>query len=124
VALKIESRPIRTVLRWQLYSTIAAALVAWLWQGFSGAASAALGGSINLAAGTVFGWFAARARGAGAGEVLVALFRAEAGKVLVIVALLWLVLATYKQVALAAFFITFFWTALLFSAAILVRDRA
>lgn len=123
MALTIESKPIRTVLRWQLYATIGAALVAALCQGWRGALAAALGGGINLAAGAVFGCFASRAAPTGVAETLAALFRAEASKVVVIVALLWLVLAVYKQVALAAFFGTFFLTAVLFSAAIFVRDR-
>lgn len=122
MALRVGSKPIRTMLRWQIYATAAAAVLAGWWQGSAGAISAGLGGLINVAAGTVFGWFASRA-GAGAGETLVALFRAEASKILVIVALLWLVLAVYKQVALAAFFGTFILTALLFSAAFFVRDR-
>jgi ATP synthase protein I len=122
VALSLESKPIRTVLRWQLYATAAAALVAGWWQGIPGAISAVLGGLVNMAAGWVFGWFASRAK-AGTGETLVALLRAEASKILVIVVLLWLVLAVYRQVALAAFFGTFIVTALLFSAAFFVRDR-
>lgn len=52
-----------------------------------------------------------------------ALFRAEAGKVALIVVQLWLVLAYYKQVVMAAFFATFFLTLILFSMAILVRNR-
>jgi ATP synthase protein I len=119
----LESKPIRTVLRWQLYATIAAALIAGLWQGLPGAISAALGGTINLTAGAVFGCFASRAGKRSVGVTLVALFRAEASKVALIVILLWLVLSVYKQVALAAFFGTFFVTALLFSAAMFVRDR-
>lgn len=122
MALRLESKPIRTVLRWQLYATAAAALAAGWWQGAPGAISAALGGLINMAAGTVFGWFASRTH-ANTGEALVALLRAEASKILVIVVLLWLVLAVYKQVALAAFIGTFILTALLFSAAFFVRDR-
>lgn len=54
---------------------------------------------------------------------MVALFRAEAGKVGLIVIQLWLVLAYYKQVVMAAFFGTFFLTVILFSMAIFVRNR-
>lgn len=122
MALRLGSKPVRSVLRWQLYATAAAALAAAWWQGAPGAISAVLGGLINLSAGVVFFWFASRAK-AGAGDTLVALLRAEASKILVIVGLLWLVLAVYEQVALAAFFGTFIVTALLFSAAFLVRDR-
>jgi len=119
----LESKPIRTVLRWQLYATIAAALVAGWLQGLPGAVSAALGGAINVAAGAVLGWFASRAGKRSAGETLVALLRAEASKVALVIILLWSVLSVYKQVVVAAFFGTFFLTALLFCAAILARDR-
>jgi len=122
VALSLESKPIRTVLCWQFYATAAAALMAGSWQGIPGAISAVLGGLINMAAGVVFGWFASRAK-AGTGETLVALLRAETSKILVIVILLWLVLAVYREVAVVAFFGTFIVTALLFSAAFFVRDR-
>lgn len=122
VALRLESKPIRTVLRWQLYATATAVLAAGWLQGSSGAISAALGGLINVAAGTVFGCLEPPAK-ASIGKTLSALARAEASKILVIAVLLWLVLTVYNQVALAAFIGTFILTALLFSAAFFVRDR-
>lgn len=123
VALLVEGRPIRTVLRWLVYATVVSALVAGFWQGYHGAVSALLGGFINLTAGAVFGWVATRDTNRTAGETLRALFRAEASKVLLIVAQLWLVLANYKQVVPAAFFGTFFLTVILFSMAFFVRER-
>ena len=91
--------------------------------GLHGAMSALFGGLINVTAGAVFGWVAARSRKRSPGEVLLALFRAEASKVALIVVQLWLVLAHYKQVVMSAFFGTFFLTVIIFSMAILVRNR-
>lgn len=118
-----EGKPIRTVLRWQLYATAASMSIAGLWMGPHGAASALLGGLVNMTAGAVFGWVATRSSKRSPGEVLLALLRAEAGKVGLIVIQLWLVLAYYKQVVMAAFFGTFFLTVILFSMAIFVRNR-
>lgn len=113
----------RTVLQWQAYATAGAVLLGGLWQGYHGAISALLGGVINIAAGAVFGWIATRSSRRTAGDALRALLRAEAGKVLLIVVQLWLVLAIYRQVALAAFFATFFLTLVLSSMAFFVRER-
>lgn len=123
MAFLIVGKPVRTVLRWVIYATVASAVIAGLWQGYHGAVSAFLGGFINFAAGAVFGWVAARSSGRTAGDTLRALFRAEASKVALIVIQLWLVLANYKQVVLAAFFGTFILTVVLFSMAFFVRER-
>ena len=54
---------------------------------------------------------------------MVELFRAEAAKVALIVAQLWVVLVSYKQIVPAAFFGTFVLTVIFFSMAFFVRDR-
>jgi F0F1-type ATP synthase assembly protein I len=118
VALAIEGKPIRTVLRWQLYATAAAMSLAGFWLGFHGALSALAGGLINVAAGV-----ATHSRKRTAGEVLRALYRAEASKVGLIVVLLWLTLRNYEQVVHGVFFSTFILTIIFSSMAIIVRDR-
>jgi len=123
VPLLIEGKPLRTVLRWQVYATAASMLIAGFWLGRHGALSAVLGGLINVMAGAVFGWVATHSRKRTAGEALIALMRAEAGKVALIVAQLWLVLVYYKQLVLAPFFATFIMTVICFSMAFFVRDR-
>jgi len=50
------------------------------------------------------------------------MFRAEASKILVILGEFWLVLATYKEVVLAAFFLAFVVTVLLNRMALLDRN--
>ena len=121
--LSIEGKPIRIVLRWQLLATVASMLIAGGWMGVHGAISAFLGGFINVTAGAVFGWFAAHSRRRTAGEALLGLIRAEAAKVILIVAQLWLVLANYDALVPGPFFGTFVLTVIFFSMAIFVRPR-
>jgi ATP synthase protein I len=97
--------------------------IAALVMGFHGASSALLGGLVNVVAGAVFGWVATRSIRKTTGEALLAVFRAEALKVALIVVQLWLVLAYYEQIVLTAFFGTFVLTVILFSMAIFVRNR-
>jgi len=121
-ALKIESKPLRTVLRWQLYTAAAMALVAGILSGTHGAFSAALGGFVSWAAGLVFALMVSGSRIRSAGETLRILFRAEASKVMMMIFLLWLVLTTYKDVVPVAFFAGFVATVLVSQAALLVRE--
>jgi ATP synthase protein I len=55
---------------------------------------------------------------------LVAMFRAEAVKILLIVTQLWLMLSIYREVVPAAFFTAFVITVIVFSMAFFVRDSA
>ena len=114
---------LRTVLRWMACATLVATLIAWVGDGHHGAASALLGGLVNILAGALFAWVATRGNTRTAGEVLRTVIRAEVGKVALIVCLLAAVLAIYRQVVPVAFFGTFFLTLVLFTTAILVRDR-
>ena len=115
-------RPIRIVLRWQLIvRAVLAALGMILW-GQDGAVSAALGGSINVAAGWVYGWRVSQGEAKTAGEALRAMLRAEALKVLLILVGLWVVLQNYRDIVHVAFFASFVITIGVFAAAIAVRD--
>ena len=122
----LKTKPIRTVLRWQVIATAAVAAVAGIMAGAHGAFSAVLGGFVNVAAGVVYGWLLGLGLGTkavpDAGSSLVAMFRAEAGKILVIVGGLWLVLSTYQDMVPAAFFTAFVITVIVFSMAFFVRD--
>ena len=118
-----EGKPVRTVLRWQLYATAASMSIAALISGFHGALSALLGGLVNIVAGAVFGWVATRSARKTAGEAMLAVLRAEALKVALIVLQLWLVLTYYDEIVSGAFFGTFVLTVILFSMAIFVRNR-
>ena len=118
----LSTKPIRRVLRWQAIVTAGAAAVAWLWGGGHAALSAVLGGVVNLTSVVVYAVVLGISNPASAGGTVAAVFRAEAGKILVIIAQLWLVLTTYQDVVPLAFFATFVVTVLLFRLAFLDRD--
>jgi ATP synthase protein I len=103
-------------------ATLAIAVIAGLWAGVHGALSAVMGGVINLSAGVVYAFVLAVAPPKSAGATIAALFRAEAAKILVIVALLWLVLTTYHDAVLPALLSAFIVTVLLFRVALFIRD--
>lgn len=123
----LTTQPLRTVLRWQLVATAAIAAAAGLLAGGEAAISAALGGFVNLAGGLAYAGLLGLGRAArparDAGAALVAMFRAEAGKIVVIVGGLWLALATYRDMVPAAFFTAFVVTVIVFSMAFFVRDE-
>jgi len=77
------------VLVWQAAATVIIAAIAGAWVGFHGALSAVLGGVVNLSAGVVYAFVLAIAPGKTAGATMMALFRAEAAKILVIIGQLW-----------------------------------
>ena len=110
------------MLIWQAVATLIIAAIAGLWAGTHGALSAVLGGVINVAAGVVYAFVLVLAPGKTAGATVVAMFRAEAAKILVIIGQLWLVLATYREVVLPALLAAFVVTVLLFRVALFVRD--
>jgi ATP synthase protein I len=120
----LKTKPIRTVLRWQMIATVAAAAIAGAWVGWHGALSALLGGFVNVSAGVAYALILGLGvtRTTGAGMSLVAMFRAEGVKILLIIGQLWLVLSLYKDVVPAAFFSAFVLTVVIFSMAIAVRD--
>ena len=117
------SRPIRTVLRWQVVATVVLAVVAGYIVGAHGAVSAALGGAVSFCAGWASGTVAARGKAKSAGEILAGALQAEAVKIGLIVILLGIVLATYDNVVAMAFLGSFIATALIFSMALFVREH-
>ena len=106
----------------QAVATVAIAAISGLVPGVHGALSAALGGVINVSAGVVYAFLLAVAPPRSAGGTIAAMFRAEGAKILVIIALLWLVLSTYRDAVLPAFLAAFVVTVLLSSVALFVRD--
>lgn len=122
MVLAPKLRPFRIVLSWQLIVTAALTLVGALLWGRDGAASAALGGAINLVAGWVYAWRVSRKEPQSPGETLVVLFGAWGMKVCLIIAGLVLVLSLYKDIVPATFFLAFALTVGLFAAAIAVGE--
>lgn len=118
----LSTKPYVTVLKWQALATVAIALAAYAWAGGHGALSALLGGLVNITAGVVYAVIVFLGRSRTASGTMATVFRAEAGKILVILAQLWLLLTTYRDVVVAAFLAAFVVTVLLFRVALFVRD--
>ena len=121
--LRILSKSIRTVLRWQIVATTVLTAVAAVAVGLDGALSAALGGLISIGAGLVSAAVAALSKAESAGGVLLGALRAEGIKIGLMVILLWLVLATYRDVVALALVGSFALTALIFTMAFVVREH-
>lgn len=117
------SKPIRTVMAWQVMATMVAALITGWFAGMHGAISAALGGAISILAGLVSVWLAARSGTGSPGEALYGALRAEVIRIILMLSLLWLVLANYKNVVALGLIGTFIVSVLLFTMAIFVRVR-
>ncbi len=120
--LGVRSRPIRTTLRWQLIVGAALAVAGGFIWGIHGAASAALGGLVNVVAGWAYGWLVTRRTRQSAGEGLATMFKAEAAKIALIVAQLWLLITNSKDMVVASFLIAFVITVLVSATAIVVKD--
>ena len=113
----------RPVIGLQVLCTAAATLLsAWL-AGVHGAISAAVGGSIGIIAGLAFVALAGRSKPKSAGEALYGALRAEAVKLALMIVLLWVVLATYKNVVAIGLIGTFIATVLIFTMAVWVSDK-
>jgi len=121
------AKALRIALIGQMGMTILlAALSAWL-AGVHGAVSALLGGLVAMAGGLVFILLAppkkTQAPSADmAWDGLTRMLKAEGAKVAVIVVLLWLVLANYKDVVIIGFIGTFIVAVIIFSMAIFFRN--
>ena len=121
--LHVQSKTIRTVLRWQVLATAVAAMLAGWLAGMHGAISATLGGSIIIVAGLIFAVMASRSgKAKSAGEALYGALRVEAIKLVVMVFLLWLVFATYREVVAVGLIGTFAASVLIFAMAVFVRE--
>jgi len=112
----------RPVIGLQLLSTVFATLVAGWLAGIHGGISAAAGGLIGVVAGLAFVALVSGSKARSSGEVLLVAFRAEAAKLALIVVLLWLVLANYREVVVLGLIGSFSVSILIFAMASFVRD--
>lgn len=120
---RIQSRPVRAVLKWQLLVTLVLALAAGLLLGVEAAISAGLGGAVSICAGIASAMVMQISRKSSPGEALIAALRAEGVKVGLVIVLLWLVLTQYHGVVVPAFIGSFIASVVVFSMAFLVRDE-
>lgn len=116
-------RQIRKALKVQLVVTLLIALSVGVAGGVHWGISAFFGGLISVLGGLTYGMMLSRANRGSAENALLAMMRAEAAKLLVIVLLLWLVFAEYEKVFGAGFIGTFIITTLIFSLAVFIRDK-
>jgi ATP synthase protein I len=119
--LRPLSRPIRTVLFWQLAATGVMAAAGGVLAGSHGALSGAAGGMISVFAGLAAAGVASR-NVKSAGGILVGALTAEAVKIGLAVLLLWLVLVNYADAVVGAVLASFIVTMLIFGMAFFVRD--
>jgi ATP synthase protein I len=117
-----DTKPIRTVLKWQVIATVLLGAIAGWWAGWHGLLSAVAGGGVNVVANALYALAFAKLRPTNAGGVVIAAVRAEASKIVVIVALMAVILLTYRDVVVAPFIAAFLVTALLFRIVLFVRD--
>jgi ATP synthase protein I len=103
-------------------ATAGLTLIAGSLAGADGALSAALGGFVSICGGLGFAVATSLGKAESAGVTLLAAFRAEMIKIGLVVILLWLVLATYKSIVVAAFIGSFAVTVLIFAMAFFVRE--
>ena len=96
--------------------------IAAIWTGIDGAVSGLLGGGINALAGAAYVALARIGDTSTPGAAVGTMIRAEAGKIALIVLLLWLVLTMYRDIVHIAFFSAFVVTVLVSLTAILGRD--
>jgi ATP synthase protein I len=119
---RVLSKPIRTVLRWQLFATAVLTVLGGVLAGAHGAFSAALGGLVSVCAGWASA-MVATGKADSAGGVLVTALKAEGVKLGVIAILLGLVLMSYAEVVVPAFLGSFMATVVIFSMALFVREH-
>ena len=122
--LRRLGKPVRTAVIWQASATAVLTLACALVAGVNGAFSAVLGGMVSMLSGVAATLIATKRTADSAGRMLYTTARAEGVRVVLIVILLWLVMATYREVVAPAFFGSFVVTLLLFSAAFFVREDA
>lgn len=120
--LRALRRPIRIVLIWQVAATAVIAAAVAVLAGMTSGLSAAAGGGVSITAGLGSALVASLSKPSSAGRVLAGAMRAEAVKLGLAVTLVWLVLASFPQTAVAVFLGTFVATMLIFSMAFFVRE--
>lgn len=116
----IRNRPLYVVIRWQVLFTVFMALVCGWLLGIHGAASGFLGGMVSVISSIAYALIISRHKGYTAGSAIRTALRAEAVKIIVIIASLWAVFAVYKEVVPVAFIGVFIVAVIIFSMALFV----
>jgi len=121
------TKPLRTLLGWQVGATVILAFAsAWL-VGVHSALSVLLGGAVGMLGSLTFALLARPRKtqvqdSSMAWDKLGQVLKAEGAKVLVMVVSLWLVLMAYKEVVLIGFIGMFILSVIFFSMAVFLRN--
>jgi ATP synthase protein I len=118
----VQSKAIRTVIRWQALATGAMTMVCSLLAGVHGAVSAMLGGLVGICAGLAFSVVVSLSKSESVAGTLVTAFRAEAVKITLALVLLWVGFVTYTDIVAVAFVGSFAISILIFGMAFFVRE--
>ena len=118
----LKTRSIRILLGWQAGAVVAFAALGGLWAGGHGAASGALGASINLVANFVYALMGGIVRPASAAGALLVLMRAEGFKIGLILLQLVLVIKLYRDLVVGPFILAFIASALMFAIALRAKS--
>ncbi|SDH03043.1 ATP synthase subunit I [Nitrosomonas sp. Nm132] len=118
----IRNRSLHVVIRWQVLLTAFMALVFGWILGLHGAVSGFLGGMVSVMSSTIYALIISSHKGYTAGGAIRTALRAEAVKIIVIIASLWAVFAAYKEVNPTAFIGVFIMTVIIFSMALFVPN--
>jgi F0F1-type ATP synthase assembly protein I len=108
---------------WQLAATALMAATAAVFADMTSGLSAVAGGAISIIAGLASAFVASLRKPKSAGGVLAGALRAEAVKLGLALLLLWLVLSSYPQAAVAVLLGAFIVSMLIFSMAFFVREH-
>lgn len=119
----LQSKALITVFWWQAVATVLVVAIAMVIAGLHGAISAALGGATSMMAGVVAGLLLQRRKSKVAGDIVVAAITAEAVRIGLMLASLWLIFATYDRVVSGSLIGAFIVTVLIFSMAFFVREN-
>ena len=104
----------RPAMRLQVVVTAVAALIGGWLAGVHGAISASVGGLIGIAGSLAFALIATRSRAQSAGDVLVSAIKAEGAKLSLMIALLVVVLMSYRKAVVLALIASFMVSAVIF----------
>jgi ATP synthase protein I len=115
-------KPVLTVLKWQLVTTMALMLVSAFVAGRHGAMSALVGGAISITAGISASLVASLGNARSPASALLGALRGEAVKITLALLLLWAALTNYGDAVVGALIGSFVVTLLIFGMAFLVRE--
>ena len=121
--LGLQSKALITVFWWQALATLIIVAIAGWVAGMHGAISAGLGGTTSMLAGVAAGLLLQRRKAKVAVDMVVVAISAEAVRIALMLAAMWLIFAIYDKVVAGSLIGAFIVTVLIFSMAFFVREN-